>query len=110
MSKKQAFFLILFSLELALLVPLGISQLPVTATTRHIAIDARRFSYSPSRIVVNKGDTVILQFSTSDVTHGLQLDGYPIELIARKGTTFRKHDWLEGRGGACIPTGAGCLP
>jgi len=98
MSKKKAIFLILFSLELALLVPLGISQLPVTATTRHIAIDAHRFSYSPARIVVNKGDTVILQFSTSDVTHGLQLDGYPIELIARKGTTFRKLDWLEAKG------------
>jgi hypothetical protein len=49
MSKKKTIFLILFSLELALLIPLGISQLPVTATTRHIAIDAHRFSYSPSR-------------------------------------------------------------
>ena len=97
MSKKKAFFLILFSLELALLIPLGISQLPKTATTRHIAIDAHRFAYTPSRLVVNKGDTVILQFSTSDVTHGLQLDGYPIELIARKGTTFRKHDWMEDK-------------
>jgi len=98
MSKKKALFLILFSLELALLIPLGISQLPKTATTRHIAIDAHRFAYTPSRLIVNKGDTVILQFSTSDVTHGLQLDGYPIELIARKGTTFRKHDWLEDKG------------
>jgi polyferredoxin len=98
MSKKKTIFLILFSLELALLIPLGISQLPVTATTRHIAIDAHRFSYSPSRIFVNKGDTVIMQFSTSDVSHGLQLDGYPIELIARKGTTFRKHDWMEEKG------------
>ena len=98
MSKKKAFFLILFSLELALLIPLGISQLPKTATTRHIAIDARRFGYAPSRLVVNKGDIVILQFSTSDVSHGLQLDGYPIELIARKGVTFRKHDWLEDKG------------
>ena len=88
MSKKKAFFLILFSLELALLIPLGISQLPKTASTRHIAVDAHRFAYAPSRLVVNQGDTVILQFSTSDVTHGLQLDGYPIELIARKGGDF----------------------
>jgi polyferredoxin len=98
MSKKKAFFLILFSLELALLLPLGIAQLPKTATTRHISVDAHRFAYAPSRLVVNQGDTVILQFSTSDVTHGLQLDGYPIELIAKKGTTFRKHDWLEEKG------------
>ena len=98
MSKKKAFFLILFSLELALLIPLGVSQVPKATTTRHIAIDAQRFGYKPSRIKVNKGDTVILQFSTSDVTHGLQLDGYPVELIARKGTTFRKHDWIEDKG------------
>jgi len=98
MSKKKAFFLILFSLELALLIPLGIAQLPTSARTRHIAIDAARFAYAPSRIVVNKGDTVILQFSTSDVTHGLQLDGYPVELIARKGTTFRKHGWMADKG------------
>ncbi len=96
--RKKAVFLILFSLELALLIPLGISQLPKTVTTRHIAIDAHRFAYTPSRLVVNKGDTVILQFSTSDVTHGLHLDGYPIELIARKGTTFRKHNWIEEKG------------
>jgi len=98
MSKKKAIFLILFSFELAVLIPLGIAQVPKTTTTRHISIDARRFGYTPGRIIVNKGDTIILRFSSSDVTHGLQLDGYPIELIARKGTTFRKHDWLEDKG------------
>jgi plastocyanin len=98
MSKKRALFLILFSLELAVLIPLGISLLPETATVRHIAIDARRFGYTPARVVVNRGDTIHLRFSTSDVTHGFRLDGYPIELIARKGVTFQKDFWQKEKG------------
>ncbi len=98
MSKKKALFLILFSLELAVLIPLGIALIPKSASTRNIAIDARRFGYSPSRVVVNKGDTIHLRFSTSDVTHGFQLDGYPIELIARKGVTFQKDFWQKEKG------------
>ena len=90
MSKKRALFLILISLELAIIIPLGIAMLPRTAVRRHIAIDAHRFGYTPSRIKVNKGDTVVLRFSSLDVSHGLQLDGYPIELIARKGVMFQR--------------------
>ncbi|MGB5749161.1 MAG: hypothetical protein WBM69_19425 [Desulfobacterales bacterium] len=98
MSKKKAIFLILISFELAVLIPLGIAQGPKTAATRHISIDARRFGYTPGRIIVNKGDIIILRFSTLDVTHGFHLDGYPIELIARKGVTFRRNTWEEGKG------------
>ena len=90
MSKKRALILILFSLELAVLVPLGIALLPKTSTTRHIDITARRFGYTPARIIVNKGDPVSLRFYSADVTHGLQLDGFTIHLIARKGVTFRR--------------------
>ena len=98
MSKKKAIFLILLSFELAVLIPLGIAQIPKTATTRHISIDARRFGYTPGRIIVNKGDILILRFSTSDVTHGFHLDGYPIKLIARKGVTFQQNTWQEEKG------------
>jgi polyferredoxin len=91
MSKKKALILILFSLELAVLVPLGIALLPETTKTRHIDINARRFGYTPARIIVNKGDPVSLRFYSSDVTHGFHLDGYPIELIARKGVTFQRN-------------------
>jgi plastocyanin len=98
MSKKRAIILILFSLELAVLIPLGIALVPKATTTRHISIDARRFGYTPARIIVNKGDKVILRFSTSDVTHGFQLDGYPIDLIARKGVTFKRNTWQQENG------------
>jgi polyferredoxin len=90
MSKKRALFLILISLELAIIIPLGIAMLPQVAVRRHISIDAHRFGYTPSRIKVNKGDTLVLRFSSSDVSHGLHLDGYPVELIARKGVMFQR--------------------
>jgi len=95
MSKKRALLLILFSLELAVLIPLAIALMPKTAAIRHISIDARRFGYTPAHVTINKGDTVILRFSTSDVTHGFQLDGHHIELIARKGVTFQKNPLRE---------------
>jgi polyferredoxin/heme/copper-type cytochrome/quinol oxidase subunit 2 len=98
MSKKRALLLILFSLELAVLIPLGIALMPEPASVRHIAIDARRFGYTPGRITVHKGNTILLQFSTSDVAHGFKLDGHPIELIATKGITFQRNTWQEGAG------------
>jgi len=98
MSKKRAFILILFSLELAVLVPLGIAQLPKTNKTRHVDINARRFGYTPARIIVNKGNPVSLRFYSTDVTHGFRLDGYAIDLIARKGVTFQRHVSHDGKG------------
>ena len=98
MSKKRALILILFSLELAVLVPLGIALLPKTSMTRHIDINARRFGYTPARIVVNKGDPVSLRFYSTDVTPGLQLDGYPLSLIARKGVTFQRNVRQDDKG------------
>lgn len=46
--------------------------------TKEITIIAKRFEFSPGRIEVNQGDTVILTLRTDDVTHGFYLDGYGI--------------------------------
>jgi len=98
MSRKKTLILILFSLELAVLVALGLALLPKTTQTRHIDISAKRFGYAPARILVNKGDPISLRFISSDVTHGLQLDGYPIDLIARKGVTFQRNVRIDQKG------------
>ena len=50
--------------------------------TREFVIEARKFEYSPSRIEVNQGDTVILRLRPRDVSHGLYLDGYGLETHA----------------------------
>ncbi len=90
MTKKQLYFIIIFSLELAIIIPLASEILPRQKRTRFISVNAQKFKYSPSRIVVKKGDTINLKFSSTDVMHGFHLDGYPIDLIAKKGTLFRR--------------------
>ncbi|MFC1516564.1 4Fe-4S binding protein [Thermodesulfobacteriota bacterium] len=91
MSNKKALFIILFSFELAVIIPLAIGLMPVQKRTRYISINAKKYSYTPSRIVVNKGDTIILRLSSLDISHGFDLDGYPIEMILRKGVMFQKN-------------------
>ena len=58
-----------------------------------INILAKRFVYMPSEITLQKGELVTLRLESLDVTHGLYLDGYEIDLKARPGkvgkATFR---------------------
>ena len=49
---------------------LGFSSAPETPRT--INIVAKRFTYEPDDITVKKGEPVVLEFTTSDVTHGLK--------------------------------------
>jgi len=50
--------------------------------TREFILEASRFSYSPNRLRVNLGDTVILRVRPQDVSHGLYLDGYNLKTSA----------------------------
>jgi len=59
--------------------PPGYSLVPNKPRTRYISIIAEKYSYLPSTIVANKGDTIVLRLSSQDVPHGFLLDGYPID-------------------------------
>ena len=54
---------------------------------------AKRFVYTPSEITLQKGELVTLRMESLDVTHGLYIDGYGIDIKARPGVigkaTFR---------------------
>ncbi len=50
-----------------------------------INVIAKRFSYNPNRISVKKGQRITLRLESLDVTHGLYLDGYGIDIKARPG-------------------------
>ncbi len=52
---------------------------------RVINIVAKRFEYSPNRISIKKGELVTFRMESLDVTHGLYLDGYGINIKARPG-------------------------
>jgi heme/copper-type cytochrome/quinol oxidase subunit 2 len=54
------------------------APLPVPAATpqaQTFRMEARQFAYSPSELKVNLGDTVTIQLVSTDVVHGLYVDG-----------------------------------
>lgn len=59
----------------------------ISPQTRTFQIDARQYAYSPSEIRVNQGDTVTNQLISTDVVHGLYVDGYDISVEADPGQT-----------------------
>ena len=60
---------------------------PITPQARTFRIDARQFAYSPSELKVNAGDTVTIQLVSTDVVHGLYVDGYDVSVQADPGQT-----------------------
>jgi hypothetical protein len=99
MSRKKTLILILLSLAMAVAVPLSIHLFPHETRTHNIQLKAKKFGYSPPRIVVNKGDTLVLKPTSLDVTHGFLLDGYPIEfLIKQQGIAYLKYTWEDDDG------------
>jgi cytochrome c oxidase subunit 2 len=46
---------------------------------KDFSLTAEKFKYTPSTIIVNKGDTVTLQIKSLDGLHGFYLDAYNIE-------------------------------
>lgn len=53
--------------------------------TRTFRVEARQFAYAPSELRVNAGDTVSIQLVSTDVVHGLYVDGYDISIEADPG-------------------------
>ncbi|HKJ37765.1 MAG TPA: cupredoxin domain-containing protein [Anaerolineales bacterium] len=50
-------------------------------------IDARQYAYSPSEIQANQGDTITIRLVSTDVVHGLYVDGYDVSVEADPGQT-----------------------
>ncbi len=60
---------------------------PITPQKRTFRIEAGQFAYSPYELKVNPGDTVNIQLVSTDVVHGLYMDGYDISIQADPGQT-----------------------
>jgi heme/copper-type cytochrome/quinol oxidase subunit 2 len=59
----------------------------VAPQARTFRLDARQFAYSPSELVVNPGDRITIQLVSTDVVHGLYIDGYDLSVEADPGQT-----------------------
>lgn len=52
---------------------------------RFFHIDAGNFTYSPAVLHVNPGDKVTIELASTDVVHGLYVDGYDLNITADPG-------------------------
>lgn len=101
MTKKnrKAALLIVLGLLLALAVPAALSLWPTAEKTRLITLEAAKYGYNPPRIIVNRGDTVVIEPTSLDVTHGFALDGHPVEfIIKQQGIAYEKFSWKDEQG------------
>ena len=84
----RSHLLLLFFVMAGLAVAFAPLPVPsITPQERTFRIDAQQFAYSPSELKVNPGDKVIIQLVSTDVVHGLYVDGYDISIEADPGQT-----------------------
>jgi len=58
-------------------------------TERTFRVEASSFEFTPSVLTVNHGDRVTIELVSTDVVHGLYLDGYDLQISADPGQTAR---------------------
>jgi heme/copper-type cytochrome/quinol oxidase subunit 2 len=56
-------------------------------TERIFRVEAGDFAYFPAELKVNPGDQVIIELVSTDVVHGLYVDGYDVSVTADPGQT-----------------------
>ena len=84
----QSRFFILLLITAGLVVAFAPLPLqPNAPQKRTFRIEAGQFAYSPSELKVNPGDTVNIQLVSTDVVHGLYVDGYDLSIEADPGQT-----------------------
>lgn len=72
----------------AVVLLVAFAPLPQTAsmpTERLFRVEAGDFAYSPAVMHANPGDKVTIQLVSTDVVHGIYVDGYDISVIADPG-------------------------
>jgi len=82
---RSRFFLLLFVMAGLVVAFAPLPVRPIAPQERNFRIEARQFAYSPSELEVNPGDTVTIQLISTDVVHGLYIDGYDISVEADPG-------------------------
>ena len=65
---------------------------------KEIKLEAFRYGYSPDPIVVKKGDIVSLDITSRDVTHGVYIKEYGIDVTVSKGE-HKKIDFFADKAG-----------
>ncbi len=85
MGPRVSLLLLIMAGLVVAFAPLPVRSIP--PQTRTFKLDARQFAYSPSELTVNQGDNVTSQLVSTDVVHGLYIDGYNVSVQADPGQT-----------------------
>lgn len=65
---------------------------------REVRVEAFRYGYKPSLLVVKQGERVRLRVSSSDVTHGILISEFKVNEVVRKGET-KAIEFMAGKKG-----------
>ncbi|KAB2946922.1 MAG: cupredoxin domain-containing protein [Candidatus Methanoperedens sp.] len=76
---------ILIMVLVLLAIPIVILAQTEEPKEKVITINAQQFSYTPGTVEVNRGDRVTIRLISTDVHHGLYIDGYEVSTDARPG-------------------------
>ena len=68
------------------------------AGSHELHVAASQYDFSPGVISVNQGDQVTIELASTDVVHGLYLDGYDLEITADPGQPARL-SFIAGKSG-----------
>lgn len=58
-------------------------------STKTFSIKARQWEFEPNTVTVNKGDKVVLNVTSEDVSHGFFLDDFGVNETLKPGTTSK---------------------
>ncbi len=83
--KRQDWMLFTFFSFIVILIPAPSSM--ARPEERTFRIEASSFEFTPHSINVNPGDRVTIDLVSTDVVHGLYLDGYDLEITSDPGQT-----------------------
>ncbi len=89
MCRSRSVILVAFSLLSLLVLLAPWPGIAVSSGERELRIRARQYAYAPGILHVRQGDRVTLVLESDDVTHGLYLDGYDVDLVAVPGRAGR---------------------
>lgn len=81
----ERFFLFLLALAGLAVAFVPLPTRPIAPAEKFFRIEASQYAYSPGEITVNPGDIITINLVSTDVVHGLYVDGYGLSVIADPG-------------------------
>ncbi len=89
-TSRSQFFILAACFLLALLVFLAPwPALHLSRGVREFRIHARQYAYAPALLRARQGERITIALESDDVTHGLYLDSYGVDLVAVPGRAAR---------------------